>query len=145
MLPFNFFYKRAPLLKLTERGGMHPYITVGRGYGGVKTLPYLLLSFVKFFRFRIAHCRNLHSKPVGRYACGIERLLQQPAGALREEASHLFQRGDSHFSGAGISFTALRMRAMTSSLGISSVMSNICGPRHAPTTARRKAFITLPR
>ncbi len=88
-----FFYKRAPLLKLTERGGMHPYITVGRGYGGVKTLPYLLLSFVKFFRFRIAHCRNLHSKPVGRYACGIERLLQQPAGASARKPLTSFSVG----------------------------------------------------
>ena len=36
------------------------------------------------------------------------------------------------------------MRASVSSLPNKAVISNMCGPLHSPTTARRKAFITLP-
>ena len=121
----DFLYERSPLLKLSERGGMEPYISVAGLYSLVELAPYLRLSFIELPCLGIAQRSKPHPLPIGCNAHGIEWLLHGLTQCLGEESSQLFYRRKSHFYGVGIVSIARLILAFTSSLGISSVMSNI--------------------
>ena len=73
--------------------------------------------------------------------CHLLRLCGKESDPTQREQDNMWEPAN-HYPKISI---ARSMRLIVSSLPMISVMSNIWGPLHSPTTARRKAFITLPK
>ena len=103
-------------------------------------------------------CLALHAlMDFGEHLAAVQRTVdpcQLHVGMVDQETYQL-SRGKSvaaqntraYHDSAGSCMVSMprRMRAMVSLRPRSSVMSNMWGPLHSPTTVRRKAFMTLPR
>lgn len=125
-------HEGASLLELAERGGVHPHVFRSLLDMVVEILPHVAVSAVHEACLAGARGGEVDAAPVEAYAGVVEGRGPGPgdvvAYAHRPRVS-----------------MARRTRAATSARGMISVMSNMCGPRQAPTTHRRKAFMTLPR
>ena len=126
------FHQGASLFELAERGGVHPHVACTLLDVVVKVLPDVPVPAVHEPGLAWAGGGQVDAASVEAYAGVVER---GSPGARYVVA-------DAHRPSASM---ARRTRAATSARGMISVMSNMCGPRQAPTTQRRKAFMTLPR